>query len=166
MPDPNVYNAPGTSPAAWTNTGPLFQLIAPASATAGLSKSAEILRVSVTIQLPAAPTAAQLSVQLKVATGAWTSTSPTAITPFPYNAAERVTGTLAKCTTSVVSVSSTDGSGVLTAYEDGFNELGGFLWLPSPRETITVASGQFFLVDLAGTVSSSTFKINVVWREY
>lgn len=166
MADPNVYSAVFQSPAAWTNTGPLVQITVPASATIGASKSIEIIRCSVGIQVPASPVSAQQTVQLKTATAVWTSTSPTTITPYPLNGAERIAGSMAKCTVAAATVASTDGTGSLAAYQEGMNELGGFLYLPSPPERLSVSSGHFFTVNFLGTVTAATFNISIIWREY
>lgn len=116
----------------------------------------EIARITVSQQ--GTSTAQQLGVILAkkvTAFGTYTST-----TPQPHiigAAASAITGGTAGAAATAGTDASAEGAGTVTPiHTEGFNNLSGFLWVPTPDETIWLGPDQAFIVKLRGTPTTLT----------
>jgi hypothetical protein len=134
------------------------ELITIRAATALSSRASmlEILRFSVSQR--GTSTSQQLGIrwgQKASAFGTFTSTTPA---PLVLGAvASAIAGSTSNAASSCGTDSSGNGAGTLTVMgSDAFNNLNGYLWLPTPREQIVVTPDNTFLIQLQGTPTTLT----------
>ncbi len=134
------------------------ELITIRAATAWSSRGSllEILRF--TVSQRGTSTAQQLGIRwgLKAsAFGTFTST-----TPAPTNiggVASAIAGSTSNAAASSGTDSSSNGAGALTVLaSDAFNNLNGFIWVPTPEERVYVGPDLTFLIQLQGTPTTLT----------
>lgn len=127
-----------------------------ATAWASRASMLQILRISCSQSGTA--TSQQLSVRwgLKAsAFGTFTSTTPapTAI----GTVASAIAGSTSNVASSAGTNASANGAGAFTVLgQEGFNNLNGFLWVPTPEERIWVGPDLTFVVALVGTPTTLT----------
>lgn len=127
----------------------------PSSAVAAGSHI-EILRVAVS-QLSSAT-----SQQLGVIVGTKASVFPTvtATTPVPTSpgtTASGITGGTAGAAGTAGTKATVEGAGTVTPmFEEGFNNLSGYLWIPTEEERPLILPDTAFIVKLVGTPTSLT----------
>ena len=134
------------------------ELITIRAATAWSSRASllQILRLNVSQQGTA--TSQQLGIRwgLKAsAFGTFTSTTPapTAI----GTVASAIAGSTSNAASSAGTDSSANGGGTLTVMgQEGFNNLNGWLWIPTPEERIWVGPDLTFVLQLQGTPTTLT----------
>lgn len=84
----------------------------------------------------------------------------TAATPHPHwlgGAASAITGATDGSAGKAGVDASTEGAGAVTALvEDGFNNVGGWLWVPTPEERIHVPEDTAIVLKLVGTPGTLT----------
>lgn len=148
----NTYSAT-TSKTTFATAQTILQIAAPSA------KALEIVRVSVDQET--STTSAQLGIQLYRGGAAMTWTSPVNVTPGKLNPSDAAAG----ATVTAWGTSASDGASPVVLYEDGFNVLSGFLYLPVPEERIAIAGASWFNVKLLGTVPSATWAVTVIYRE-
>lgn len=87
--------------------------------------------------------------------GTYTSTTPA---PTRIGAvASAITGSTTNAASSAGTDSSANGAGTLTVLDQqGFNNLNGFLWVPTPEERIIVGPDLSFCFQLQGTPTTLT----------
>lgn len=87
--------------------------------------------------------------------GTYTSTTPA---PIEINAvASAITGSTSNAASSAGTDSSSNGAGTLTVLgQEGFNNLNGWLWVPTPEERILVGPDLTFCLQLQGTPTTLT----------
>lgn len=87
--------------------------------------------------------------------GTYTSTTPT-----PHiigAAASAITGGTSGAAGTAGTDASAEGAGtVTTIHAEGFNNLNGYLWVPTPEERIWVGPDQAFILKLRGTPTTLT----------
>ena len=87
--------------------------------------------------------------------GTYTSTTPT-----PHivgAAASGITGGTAGAAATAGTDASAEGAGtVTTIHAEGFNNLNGYVWIPTPEERIWVGPDQAFILKLRGTPTTLT----------
>lgn len=143
-------------------------LIIVRAATAVTSRGSilEVLRVTVSQQ--GTSTSQQLGVilgQKASAFGTYTSA-----TPAPQVIGGPASG-IAGGTTGAAATAGTDASAegagtVTTTHPEGFNNLSGFLWVPTPEERIIVPPDIAFIVKLRGTPTTLTgWNATLTFRE-
>lgn len=144
------------------------ELVTIRAATAYSSRASmlEILRISVSQR--GTSTAQQLGIRwgLKAAAfGTFTSTTPTPVVL--GSVASAITGSTTNAASSCGTNASANGAGTLTvAGVDAFNNLNGFLWVPTPKEIIVVGPDLTFLVQLQGTPTTLTgWNATLTFRE-
>ncbi len=116
----------------------------------------EILRVNVSQQ--GTSTSQQLGIILGLKATAYGTY--TATTPSPRRIGGVASG-LAGGTAGAAATTGTDASAegagaVTTTITEGFNNLSGYLWVPTPEERIIVLPDQAFIVKLRGTPTTLT----------
>lgn len=81
-------------------------------------------------------------------------------TPAPHalgTVASAIAGSTSNAASSCGVNASANGAGTFTPIgTDGFNNLNGFLWVPTPEERIFVSMDQTFLVQIQGTPTTLT----------
>ena len=135
---------------AWTSRGSLL----------------EIERVTCTQQ--GTSTSQQLGIILALkasAFGTYTST-----TPSPHNVngpASAIAGSTTNAASSSGTDASAEGAGTVTAIiTEGFNNLNGYLWVPTPEERILVGPDTTFIVKVRGTPTTLTgWNATLTFRE-
>jgi hypothetical protein len=87
--------------------------------------------------------------------GTYTSTTPT---PHALGAAASAIagGTTGAAATSGTDASAEGAGGVTAVHTEGFNNLSGFLWVPTPEERILVGPDQAVILKLRGTPTTLT----------
>jgi len=134
------------------------ELITIRAATAWASRASilEILRFSVSQR--GTSTAQQLGIRwgLKAsAFGTFTSTTPAPL--MIGSVASAIAGSTSNAASSCGTDSSANGAGTLTVIgSDAFNNLNGFLFVPTPEERIIVGPDLTFLIQLQGTPTTLT----------
>jgi hypothetical protein len=87
--------------------------------------------------------------------GTYTSTTPT-----PHiigAAASGIAGGTAGAAATAGTDASAEGAGtVTTIHAEGFNNLNGYLWVPTPDETIVLGPDQAFILKIRGTPTTLT----------
>lgn len=116
----------------------------------------EVARVTVTQQ--GTSTSQQLGVILAkkvTAFGTYTATTPQ---PHAIGApASGITGKTDGAAAGAGTDASAEGAGTVTAiHTEGFNNLSGYLWVPTPDETIWIGPDQAFIVKIRGTPTTLT----------
>lgn len=131
-------------------------IIRAAAAATTRASILEILRVDVSQRGTA--TSQQLGIilaQKATAFGTYTST-----TPQPRiigGAASGISGSTSGAAAGAGTDASAEGAGTVTPYKvEGFNNLSGFLWVPTPEERILIAPDQAFIVKIVGTPTTLT----------
>ena len=126
----------------------------------------EILRIGVSQS--GTSTSQQLAVrvgQKASAFGTYTSTTPTPLAV--GSVASAITGSTSNAASSSGTDASANGAGTFTTiWQDGFNNLNGYLWVPTPEERIIVGPDLTFCVQLQGTPTTLTgWNAYVVFQE-
>lgn len=144
------------------------ELITIRAATAWSSRASmlEILRITVSQQ--ATETSEQLGVRCGLKASAFGTF--TAATPAPLTlgtVASAITGSTSNAASSAGVDSSANGAGTLTVlWQEGFNNLNGYLWVPVPEERVLVGPDLTFLVQLQGTPTTLTnWNATLTFRE-
>lgn len=128
-------------------------------AATAYSSRASVLRIyRLTCSQSGTSTSQQLAVRwgLKAsAFGTMTSTTPA---PVEIGAvASAIAGSTSNAASSSGTDSSSNGAGTLTVLgQDGFNNLNGWLWVPTPEERILVGPDLSFCLQLQGTPTTLT----------
>jgi hypothetical protein len=128
------------------------------SATAYASRASllEILRI--TCSQSGTSTSQQLGIrcgQKASAFGTYTSTTPAPIAIGVV--ASAIAGSTSNAASSSGTDSSSNGAGTFTvSWQDGFNNLNGYLWVPTPEERVVVGPDLTFCVQLQGTPTTLT----------
>jgi hypothetical protein len=87
--------------------------------------------------------------------GTFTSTTPAPT--FIGAVAAAIAGSTSNAASSAGTDASANGAGTLTVLgQDGFNNLNGWLWVPTPEERPLVAIDQSFVLALVGTPTTLT----------
>jgi hypothetical protein len=134
------------------------ELIIIRAATA-YSSRASVLRIyRLTCSQQGTATSQQLGIRwgLKAsAFGTMTSTTPA---PIEVGAvASAITGSTTNAASSSGTDSSSNGAGTLTVLgQEGFNNLNGWLWVPTPEERILIGPDLSFCLQLQGTPTTLT----------
>ena len=94
----------------------------------------------------------------------------TATTPSPTiigGVASAIAGGTAGAAATAGTDASAEGAGTVTTYHtEGFNNLNGYLWVPTPEERIIVAMDLAFIVKLRGTPTTLTgWNASLTFRE-
>lgn len=116
----------------------------------------EVARCTISQQGTATPQQLGAIIARKVtAFGTYTSTTPV---PHVIGAAA---SSIAGGTTGAAATSGTDASaegagGVTVIHTEGFNNLSGFLWVPTPDETIWLGPDQAVILKIRGTPTTLT----------
>jgi tripartite-type tricarboxylate transporter receptor subunit TctC len=132
------------------------EMITIRAATAYSSRASVLAIIRMSCGQTSTTTSAQLSVRwgLKAsAFGTFTSTTPapTAI----GSVASAITGSTTNAASSSGTDSSSNGAGTLTVLgQEAFNNLNGWLWVPTPEERIIVGPDLTFVLQLQGTPSA------------
>lgn len=132
-------------------------ILRPAAAIGTAGSYLEIVRVSISQQ--GTSTAQQLGAILArkaSAFGTYTSTTPTPA--IVGAAASGIAGGTAGAAATAGTDASAEGAGTVTAIlSEGFNNLSGFLWVPTPEERIILLPGaDGFIAKLRGTPTTLT----------
>jgi hypothetical protein len=144
------------------------ELITIRAATAIGSRASmlEILRMS------CGQTSTTTSAQLAVRWGQKASAfgTFTTVTPAPIalgTVASAITGSTSNAASSAGINASANGAGTLTVLgQEAFNNLNGWLWVPTPEERIIVTPDLTFLLQLQGTPSALTgWSADLTFRE-
>lgn len=134
------------------------EMITIRAATAYSSRASKLAIIRMSCGQTSTTTSAQLSVRwgLKAsAFGTFTSTTPapTAI----GTVASAITGSTSNAASSAGTDASANGAGTLTVLgQEAFNNLNGWLWVPTPEERIIVGPDLTFVLQLQGTPSALT----------
>lgn len=134
------------------------ELITIRAATAYSSRASvlEILRMS--CGQTSSGTSAQLSVRWGLKASAFGTF--TTITPAPVaigTVASAITGSTSNAASSAGVNASANGAGTLTVLgQEAFNNLNGWMWVPTPEERIIVGPDLTFLLQLQGTPAALT----------
>lgn len=84
----------------------------------------------------------------------------TATTPTPHalgGPASGIAGGTAGAAATAGTDASAEGAGAVTAFhEEGFNNLNGFLWVPTPEERVLVGPDQAVIIKIRGTPTTLT----------
>lgn len=144
------------------------ELITIRAATAWTSRASllEILRV--TVSQSGTSTSQQLAVRCGLKASAFGTFTATTPTPIYANAvASAITGSTSNAASSAGTDASANGAGTFTAmWQEGFNNLNGYLWVPTPEERVLVGPDLTFLVQLQGTPTTLTgWHATLVFRE-
>lgn len=116
----------------------------------------EVVRCTISQQGTSTPQMLGAILGRKVtAFGTYTSTTPT-----PHilgAAASSIAGGTAGAAATAGTDASAEGAGAVTAiHTEGFNNLSGFLWVPTPEERIWVGPDQAVIIKLRGTPTTLT----------
>jgi hypothetical protein len=126
-------------------------IIRAATAYSSRASSLEILRMTVSQQTT--ETSEQNGVRwgLKAsAFGTYTSTTPAPVAI--GTVASAITGSTTNAASSCGTDASANGAGTLTVLgQEGFNNLNGWLWVPTPEERIIIGPDLSFVLQLQGT---------------
>lgn len=141
-------------------------IIRAATAYASRASVLEVLRVSVSQQ--GTSTSQQLGVicgQKASAFGTYTSTTPAPLAI--GTVASAITGSTTAAASSAGTDASAEGAGTVTeTWTDGFNNLNGYLWVPTPEERVLIGPDLAFIVKLRGTPTTLTgWNASLTFRE-
>lgn len=97
--------------------------------------------------------------------GTYTSTTPTPL--YIGGNASGITGGTAGAESTAGTDASAEGAGaVTTMWQEGFNNVGGYLWVPTPEERVIVPADVAFIVKMVGTPSTLTgWCAGITYRE-
>ena len=105
-------------------------------------------------------TATSQELGIKIGTKASAFGTYTSTTPRPHiagGAASGITGGTAGAAGTAGTDASAEGAGTFTdIFEEGFNNLNGYLWVPTPEERIIVPRDTAFAMKLHGTPTTLT----------
>lgn len=131
-------------------------IIRAATAVGSRGSLLEVLRVSVSQQ--GTSTSQQLGIilgQKASAFGTYTAT-----TPDPHvigGPASGISGSTSGAAAGAGTDASAEGAGTVTdVFSEGFNNLNGYLWVPTPEERIVIPPDIAFIVKLRGTPTTLT----------
>jgi len=134
------------------------EMITIRAATSYTSRASLLSIYRMTCSQSGTSTSQQLAVRwgLKAsAFGTFTSTTPS---PVVLNGvASAITGSTSNAASSCGTDASANGAGTLTVMgQEGFNNLNGWLWVPTPDEQILVGPDLTFVLQLQGTPTTLT----------
>lgn len=97
--------------------------------------------------------------------GTYTSTTPSP--HFIGGAASAITGGTAGAESTAGTDASAEGAGTVTdIIDDSFNNLNGYLWVPTPEERIIVPTDTAIILKIVGTPTSLTgWSAGITYRE-
>lgn len=134
------------------------ELIIVRAATAYASRASQLLIVRMSCGQSGTSTSQQLGIRWGLKASAFGTM--TATTPAPVmigTVASALTGSTSNAASSAGTDSSANGAGTLTVLgQDGFNNLNGWLWVPTPEERIVVGPDLSFVLQLQGTPTTLT----------
>lgn len=141
-------------------------IVRTASALTSRASLIEILRITTGQQ--GTSTSQQLGIilgQKASAFGTYTSTTPSPLVI--GGPASGITGSTSAAAASAGTDASAEGAGTVTTYHvEGFNNLNGFLWVPTPEERVFVPTDTAFIVKLRGTPTTLTgWNASLTYRE-
>lgn len=144
------------------------EMITIRAATAYASRASVLEILRMTCGQTSTTTSAMLGVRwgLKAsAFGTFTATTPAPITI--GTVASAITGSTSNAASSAGTDASANGAGALTVLgQEAFNNLNGWLWVPTPEERIIVGPDLTFLLQLQGTPSALTgWSATMTFRE-
>lgn len=143
-------------------------LIIVRAATAWSSRASLLEIERVTVTQDGTSTSQQLGIllaQKASAFGTYTSTTPTPQNP-GGPASGIAGGTAGAAATSGTDASAEGAGAVTTIISEGFNNLNGYLWVPTPEERILVGPDIAFIVKLRGTPTTLTgWNATLTFRE-
>jgi hypothetical protein len=141
-------------------------IIHSASAITSRASTLDVLRVTVNQNISS--TSQQLGVilaQKASAFGTYVSATPSPRV-IGGNASGITGGTAGAAGTAGVNASAEGAGTVTTILSEGFNNLSGYIWVPTPEERILIPLDTAFIVKLRGTPSTLTnWNCNVTFRE-
>jgi hypothetical protein len=128
-------------------------------AATALSSRGSILEIMrITVDQQGTSTSQQLGVIVGIkasAFGTYTSTTPQPLAL--GTVASGITGSTTGAAASAGTDASAEGAGaVTTIWSNGFNNLNGYLWVPTPEERMIVSIDQAIVVKLRGTPTTLT----------
>lgn len=128
------------------------------AATAWSSRASllEVLRITVSQQGTSISQELGIILAQKAsAFGTYTSTTPSPLAI--GTVASAIAGSTSGAASSAGTDASAEGAGaVTTIHAEGFNNLSGFLWVPTPEERILIGPDLAFIVKLRGTPTTLT----------
>jgi hypothetical protein len=128
-----------------------------ATAVSSRASTLEVLRISVSQH--GTSTAQQLGIRLAQKASAFGTF--TAATPSPH-----AIGGVASGITGSTSVAAASAGTVTDIITDAFNNLSGFLWVPTPEERIIIQPDLAFIVKIVGTPTTLTgWNASLTFRE-
>lgn len=134
------------------------ELVTIRAATAWGSRASLLAILRISVSQRGTSTGQQLGIRWGMKASAFGTFS--SATPAPTNVgavASAITGSTSNAASSCGVDSSANGAGTLTVLGvDAFNNLNGFLWVPTPEERIWVGPDLSFLVQLQGTPTTLT----------
>lgn len=138
------------------------------AATSWSSRASMLDILRVTVGQDGTSTSQQLGVllaQKASAFGTYTSTTPSPLAI--GSVASGITGSTSAAAASAGTDASAEGAGtVTTIISDSFNNLNGYLWVPTPEERIVVGPDLAFIVKIRGTPTTLTgWNASVQFRE-
>ena len=141
-------------------------IIHTASAFSSRASNVEILRAGVSQS--GTSTSQQLGIRVGTkasAFGTYTSTTPASFTPGAV--ASGIAGGTAGAAATAGTDASAEGAGTFTdMWSEGFNNLAGWLYIPTPEERIVIPADTAFAIKLRGTPTTLTnWNAFVVFRE-
>ena len=138
------------------------------AATAWSSRGSllEVLRVAVSQQ--GTSTSQELGIilgQKASAFGTYTATTPAPTSI--GSVASAITGSTSNAAAGAGTDATAEGAGTVTTTKaEGFNNLNGYLWIPTPEERIWIGPDLTFLVKLRGTPTTLTgWNAEILFRE-
>ena len=138
------------------------------AATAVTSRASLLEVLRITLSQHGTSTSQQLGVilgQKASAFGTFTSTTPAPA--YIGGVASGITGSTSVAAASAGTDASAEGAGAVTTYHtEGFNNLNGYLWVPTPEERIYVQPDLTFIVKIRGTPTTLTgWNATLAYRE-
>jgi hypothetical protein len=128
------------------------------AATALSSRGSILELMRITVDQQGTSTSQQLGVICGIKASAFGTY--TATTPQPLaigTVASGITGSTSGAAAGAGTDASAEGAGtVTTMWSNGFNNLNGYLWVPTPEERVIVSIDQAFIVKLRGTPTTLT----------
>lgn len=141
-------------------------IIRAATAATSRGSALELHRISVSQQ--GTGTSQQLGIILGMKAAAFgTYVSVTPAPTFLNGPVSAIAGGTTNAASTCGANASAEGAGAVTTYiSEGFNNLNGFLWVPTPEERIIVATDISFIVKIRGTPTTLTgWNANMTFRE-
>jgi hypothetical protein len=133
-------------------------LICVRAATAWSSRASLLEVLRITVSQSGTSTSQQLGVilgQKASAFGTFTSTTPAPTSI--GSVASGITGSTSVAAASAGTDASAEGAGtVTTTHSDAFNNLNGYLWVPTPEDRIWIGPDLAFIVKIRGTPTTLT----------